>query len=282
MILVAGATENVGRAAVDWLADRGHAVRAAVGDATRDAWNGRAETVRFDWAEPSTWGAALDGIESFVLVHPPAMADAHAALCEFSTLAMRRGCRRVAFISVLGAGTKRWAPHRKVEEHLRRTEMSWTFLRAGFFMQNLVDDCLDDIREGELRSPAGRAKVAWVDARDVGEAAARSLLDGIWEQRTPALTGPQALDFDEVCQELSVATGRDVRCRRCSTAGYFLRLRLRRGLPISQCLVQAMLNRDLRSDEASEVRDDLRLLLGRAPRTMGDFLRDRREFLSRI
>lgn len=281
MILVTGSTGNVGRAAVDWLVARNHGVRAAVRDATRDIWNGQAELVRFDWSDPFTWEPALDGVESFVLVRPPAQGDVAATLCDFSTMAMRRGCRRVVFLSVLGAETKRWVPHRKVEEHLRRMEMSWTFLRAGFFMQNLVDSYLEDIREGELRLPAGRAEVAWVDARDVGEAAARSLLDGIWEQRSPVLTGPQALDFDEVCRELSTEIGRRVGYRPCSTVGYFLRLRARRGLPIAQCVVQAVLHRGLRSKEAAQVRDDLRLLLGRAPRTMSDYLRDRREILSR-
>jgi hypothetical protein len=88
------------------------------------------------------------------------------------------------------------------------------------------------------------------------------------------------LDFEEVCQELSSETGREVRYARCSSAGYFLCLRLRRGLPVVQCLVQTVLHRGLRSGEASEVRDDLRLLLGRSPRTMLDYLRDRRQVLS--
>jgi len=118
-----------------------------------------------------------------------------------------------------------------------------------------------------------------VDARDVGEAAARSLFDGIWEQRTPVLTGSQALDFQEVCQELSAVAGREVRYRSCSAVGYFLRLRLRAGLPIARCLVQTLRHRSLRSGEASEVRDDLRLLLGRSPRTMLDYLREQREIL---
>lgn len=279
VILVTGATGNVGRAAVDWLVARDHATRAALRDPSRDRWNGRAELARFDWSDRSTWEPALEGVESFVLVRPPELGDAE-PLCEFATLAARRGCRRVVFLSVLGADTRRWVPHRKIEEHLRRMETAWTFLRAGFFMQNLVDSYLDDIREGCLRLPAGRAKVAWVDARDVGEAAARSLLDGIWEQRSPVLVGPESLDFAEVCQELSAETGREVRYRPCSSAGYFLRLRLRRGLPVARCLVQTVLHRGLRSGEASEVRDDLRLLLGRSPRTMLDYLRDRRVVLS--
>lgn len=278
VILVTGATGNVGRAAVGWLVARDHGVRAAVDDTAADAWKGRAELVRFDWSDPSTWEPALDGVESFVLVRPPAMENV-GALCDLSTMAVRRGCRRVVFLSVSGADPVRWLPHRKIEEHLRLIEASWTFLRAGSFMQNLVDRHLDDIREGCLRLPAGSAKVAWVDARDVGEVAARSLLDGIWEQRTPVLTGSQALDFQEVCQELSAVAGREVRYRSCSAVGYFLRLRLRAGLPIARCLVQTLRHRSLRSGEASEVRDDLRLLLGRSPRTMLDYLREQREIL---
>jgi uncharacterized protein YbjT (DUF2867 family) len=52
---------------------------------------------------------------------------------------------------------------------------AWTFLRAGFFAQNLGDAYRADIREhDELFVPAGDGRAAFVDVRDLGEVAARA------------------------------------------------------------------------------------------------------------
>jgi uncharacterized protein YbjT (DUF2867 family) len=278
VILVTGATGNVGKAAVDWLRARGVGVRAALRDPSRSPWPD-VPTVRFDWRDSGTWDAALEGIDSLILVRPPAIADVEATLNRFTSLAEERGCRKVSFLSVVGVEDKNWVPHRKIERHLRRSAMAWTFLRAGFFAQNLIDSYLPDIRNGEIRVPAGKGKVAWVDARDLGEAAARVLLDGIWEQRTPVLTGPESIGFEETCGTLSRRLGKPVVYSPCTALGYLYHLRVRHRLPPVQCLVQTVLHVGLQKCQAALVRDDLRAILGRSPRTLSDFVDDHLERL---
>jgi len=51
-------------------------------------------------------------------------------------------------------------------------------------------------------------------------------------------------------------------------------LRYRHRLPLIQCLVQTALHLGLRKGEAAQVRDDLRMILGRTPRTMSDFVEE--------
>jgi len=273
VILVTGATGNVGKAAVDWLRARGVGVRAALRDPSRSPWHD-VPTVRFDWRDSGTWDAALEGIDALILLRPPAIADVEATLNRFTSLAEERGCRKVSFLSVVGVEDKNWVPHRRIERHLRRSTMAWTFLRAGFFAQNLIDSYLPDIRNGEIRVPAGKGKVAWVDARDLGEAAARVLLDGIWEQRTPVLTGPESIGFEETCGTLSRRLGKPVVYSPCTALGYLYHLRVRHRLPPVQCLVQTVLHVGLQKGQAALVRDDLRAILGRSPRTLSDFVDD--------
>jgi uncharacterized protein YbjT (DUF2867 family) len=276
MILVTGASGNVGKAAADWLESRGVPYRAAVRNPGKsNLAAGRA--VRFDWSDPTTWEPALDGVSAMVLIRPPAIADVESTLNRFVTLAQERGCRNVSFLSVVGVEEKSWVPHRKVEHHLRRSGLSWTFLRAGFFAQNLMDSYLPDIRQGEIRVPAARGNVAWVDARDLGEAAAKVLLDGIWDQRTPILTGPESIDFHQTCEILSHTLGRSIRYVPCSGLGYFVHLRRFHRLPLIQCAVQTALHLGLRRGEAAGVSDDLRAIVGRTPRGMTDFVVDHKD-----
>ena len=82
-------------------------------------------------------------------------------------------------------------PHRKVEDHLRRNGLAWTFVRAAYFMQNLSMTHAADIRErDEIFLPAGRrSRTAHVDARDVAAVAAVALTgEGHqgWRTRPPA------------------------------------------------------------------------------------------------
>jgi len=276
VILVTGATGNVGGAALEWLRSRGAPVRVAVRDPSKIRRPGL-DAVGFDWRVPECWNAALDGVSAMILVRPPAISDVESTLNRFLTSAEERGCRKVSFLSVVGVDDKNWIPHAKVERHLRRGGMSWTFLRAGFYAQNLTDGYLPDIRRGEIRVPAGDGKVAWVDARDVGEAAARVLLDGIWDQRTPVLTGPESIDFTQACDILSRKTGRRIDYTACSVPGYVFHLKRRHGLPLVQCVVQAVLHRGLRRGDAARIRDDLRAILGRTPRNLSDFVDDHLE-----
>ena len=62
---------------------------------------------------------------------------------------------------------------------------------------------------GRLMAPAGAAEIAFVDPRDVGESAAAALSeDG--HRAAYELTGPEAITFEQIAQELAAATGRSI------------------------------------------------------------------------
>lgn len=276
MFLVTEARGPVGAAAVEWLAAKGYSVRAAVPDAGKFRQRRKVEPIRFDWSEPEGWDAALTGLEGLVLIGPPDVWGMESKWREFLAMASERGCRRVAFLSVAEAESDPWAVHRKIEDHLRNSGMSWTFLRAGAMAHLLVERRRTAIASVEISVPVGMGTVAWLDPRDVGEAAARALLDEVWDQRAPLLTGPEALDIETVCQIVSRETDAPVVCRRCSSLRYAARLRFREGLSLGRCIERIRRSRRLCADRSSLVSDDLRLLLGRAPRRFEDFVRDHR------
>jgi len=271
VILVTGATGNVGRAVVSALRGRGVSVRPGQRDPGDDP-----DAVALDLHRPETFAPALVGVSALFLLRPPAISDVQRTLNPLIDAARAAGVRRVVFLSVLGADTRGYIPHAKVEAHLRRGPDDWTLLRAGFFAQNLGDAYRADIREhDELFVPAGDGRAAFVDARDLAEVAARALVEDGHAGRAYTLTGPQALGFAEVATLLSAALGRTIRYARPGALRYALRQR-RRGLPGMQILVQTLLHVGLRFGQAEAVDPTLAALLGRPPRTLATYIEDHR------
>lgn len=277
-ILVTGATGNLGRAALATLAALGVPARAGVRDLSRRPAG--ADAVVLDFTRPETFAPAVAGTGGLLLVRPPDIASVRPTLCALVDAALAAGVRRVVFLSVIGADTRGYIPHAKVERHLRARGVAWTLLRAGFFAQNLADSYRDDIRDrDELFVPAGEGRAAFVDVRDLGEVAARAFVDDGQVGATPTLTGPAALSFDEVAAILTAELGRPIRYARPGALAYARRLR-RGGCPWGQAIVQTIIHLGLRRGDAEAVDPSLARLLGRPPRTLAQYVADHRELWS--
>jgi uncharacterized protein YbjT (DUF2867 family) len=274
-VLVTGATGNAGREVVRALLARGARVRAGVTAPARASLDGRAEPVALDFRRPETFGAAVAGASALFLLRPPPISDVRPTLNALADAALAAGVRRVTFLSVAGAEKNALVPHHAVEAHLKAGPRVWTLLRPGFFAQNLQDAYLRDVREdGRLYVPAGRGRVTFVDLADVAEVAADALTSDAHAGEAYTLTGPRAFTFEEVAGELTRALGRPVRYVPASVPGYLHHLRVRRGLPWAQALVQTVLHVGLRFGQAEAVDPTLARLLGRAPRTVVDYIRE--------
>ncbi|MEU4422982.1 SDR family oxidoreductase [Actinoplanes sp. NPDC024001] len=277
-ILVTGATGNVGGGAARSLLAAGLPVRVAGTnlEGLRERFPG-AETVRLDFFDAQTFDAAVAGTSGLFLVRPPAISRVGPTLNALLDAAARYSRVHVVFVSVAGADTNRIVPHHRVEQHLRACGLAWTILRPGFFAQNLADAYADDIRtQDRIYLPAGRGKVAFVDTRDIGDAAAVIFAaPDVHRGAAYTLTGPEAVDFDTVAGLLTGTLGRIIRYQPATIAGYLRHLRRQR-LPIAQCLVQTVLHTGLRRGQAERVDPALARLLGRAPRTLAQYVSDHR------
>ncbi len=156
-ILVIGATGTVGSSVVTRLLSDGEPVRAAVQDLGETVPDG-AQPVRFDFAEPATWEAALSGVDRMFLIRPPAVSDVKRYLRPVIGRAADQGLRQVVFLSVMGVN--RFLPHWQVERDLEASGLPHTFLRPAFFAQNLLIAHRHDIVDHDrirLASPRGAA-----------------------------------------------------------------------------------------------------------------------------
>lgn len=274
-VLVLGATGNVGRATVDALVRHGIPVRSGVLDAQHTTARPGVEHVLLDVFRPETFAAAVEGIGGLFLLRPPPVSRVGPTLNALTDMAVRAGVDHIVFSSVAGADSNRVVPHHRVETHLRDHAPSWTILRPGFFAQNLADAYRRDIVEDHrIFLPARDGRVAFIDTRDIGDAAATVFVDPSPHRgRGYTLTGPEAVTFDDVAAILTSSLGRPIRYVPASVLGYAGHLREQR-LPLAQVVVQTVLHTGLRRGDAQTVDRSLEQLLGHRGRTLEEYVTD--------
>ena len=263
-ILVTGATGNVGSHAVRELQTRGEHVRAFVRDPEKAArLLGDVELAIGDLDDPGTIAPALDGVDRVFLSSGPGPEKVaqEAAVIDAAGAA---GVELIVKASALDARTG--DPllgldyNGRCEDHLRRSGVPAVMLQSGFYMTNLL-------MPGAFAAPAGVARVAMIDPRDIGGAAAVALTTDGHAGATYRLTGGAAITFEEAAAALD-AEYVDVppaAAREGLEAA---------GLPdwlVSHMIRMFELVREGWFDRTT---DCVRELTGREPRTIHDFARD--------
>ncbi|MEU6774346.1 NAD(P)H-binding protein [Streptomyces sp. NPDC046759] len=206
MIVVTGATGNVGRALVDRLLAAGRPVRALTRDPRRAALPDGAEVVRFQPDEP----AALFGGATALFLY------AQAAAPDLLAAARARGVRHVVLLSsgIVQEGADETHPihvmHATAEQQIRDSKLAWTFLRPNAFATNALQ-WAPQIRAGDtVRGVFADALSAPIHEDDIAAVAERVLLDGGHEGAVHRLTGPGATSNAEQVAAIGAALGREL------------------------------------------------------------------------
>jgi uncharacterized protein YbjT (DUF2867 family) len=277
MILVTGATGNVGSEVVKLLVEGGAAVRAAI-TSEQDAqklpisisWE------IFDFTNSATYEAAFAGIEKLFLMRPPHIANIERDMKPAIEYAAQAGVKHIIFLSLLGAEQNQIVPHAKVEKLLMAGSVPYTLLRCGFFMQNLSTTHRQDIREnGDIFIPAASGKTAFIDVRDIAAVAVKTLTEAGHEQQAYALTGSTAVNYHEVADAMSHVLQRPIRYSNPSLLRFAWRL-WRRGHPLSYVSVVTGIYLTTRLGLAEKVTTQAAELLGRNPISLKQFIEDYR------
>jgi uncharacterized protein YbjT (DUF2867 family) len=172
---------------------------------------------------------AMSGVDRLFLLTPP-IAQQVDFDRQLISLAEQARLKHVVRISASDSNPRSPVPwaraHSWGDQRLAATELDWTVLRPGAFMQNLIQQA-DAIRRGVLPHAAGRGRFGWIDNRDVARVAARVLLDGPAAHRhaTYFLTGKDSLTFTDVAERLTTKLGRRVRAIALPKPAYVSLLR---------------------------------------------------------
>src|SRR5262245_37567044 len=177
MILITGATGNVGREAVNLLVSEGKQVVAVSRNPPQGMFPGEAQVIKGDPSRPETLATALNGIEA-ILLSPRAVGAAAAPLL---TLAATRGVRRAVVLSALtveyGGGYRRFADEfRAIEDAVKDSGLEWTLLHSADYAAN-ARAWAPQIRSSDVvRGAYGEAATSTIHERDVAAVAARALI----------------------------------------------------------------------------------------------------------
>jgi uncharacterized protein YbjT (DUF2867 family) len=277
-VLVTGATGNVGTHVVEELRGRGASVRALVRDRARAAerLGGGVELAVGDFEDAASIRRALDGVDRVFLssadgprkvAHEAAVVDACAAA----------DVELIVKASTLAADPRSPLPplawNGRSEEHLRRSGVPAAILGSGFYMTNLLAAAEQVRGDGRLLAPAGEGRNAMIDPRDVGAAAAVALTTDGHAGATYRLTGPEAITYARIAEELSRATGAPVEFVDVPEEAARQGL-VAAGMPdwLVEHLVGAF--RLIRADAFAETTGTVRALTGRDARSFAEFARD--------
>ena len=275
MILITGATGNVGTELVKRLARRGEKVRAFVRrGSTRGAIPVRGvEFVEGDFNEPASFLPALAGIDRLFLLIP-SREHVERQQKEFVDAAKQSGVRQIAKLSQLGANEKARARfpryHGAVESYIVKSGIGYTFLRPNLFMQALLNFRSAIASAGVLYAPAGNSRVSIVDVRDIAAVAERILTEPGHEGKVYDITGPEALTHGEMAATLSHRLGRTIKHVDIAPTAFREAL-LSVGLPHWQVEGVVEDYEQYRNGEASAIASTVRDVTGEGARTFGPF-----------
>jgi uncharacterized protein YbjT (DUF2867 family) len=278
MNVVTGATGLAGSQVVRALLDRGEPVRAFVRDPdkARRLFGDTVELSVGDFADPAAVRAALDGAERLVLSGPDdprRVAWERAAIDAAAAFGVRRIVKVSSLVAEPGNPVAFCDWHGRIEQHLRASGVPAVMLRCGPYMTNVLAAAEPVARDGVLPAPAGDARIAMIDPRDVGAVAAAALVEPGHDGRTYVLTGPAAITYADVAADLGAATGHPVRYVPVSDDDA-RRAMVRQGLPDFVAAQVVAVFAMLRRGVAERVTSTVETLTGRSPHPFRAFAHD--------
>lgn len=212
-VLVLGATGKTGSRVVTKLEDLGVPIRKG----------SRQANPPFDWDNPLTWAAALQGVGSVYLSFQPdlAMQGAEDSIRSFVEMAAGHYVEKIVLLSGRGE-----IEAQRCEQIVMDSGIAWTIVRASWFNQNFSESyLLEPILAGYVSLPAGNVKEPFVDVEDIADVAIAALTLPGHDCKVYEVTGPRALSFKEAIEEISAACGRTILYRQISVAEYASQLK---------------------------------------------------------
>lgn len=227
MILVAGASGELGRAICRKLVERGGTVYGMVRESSAPAAVAELEAmgvtlVRADLASPESLREACSGCDS-VVSGMTAMGRTGESIEQVDrdgqlalvAAAAEEGVERFVYVSfsgVIGKDDPLTLAKRAVERTLKHSGMTWTVLRPSYFMESWFSPALGfDVAAGRARIyGAGREPISWVARDDVAAFAAEAVDSEEARNATLEIGGPEAIAPLDAVALFESLTGRRI------------------------------------------------------------------------
>lgn len=261
-ILVIGGTGKTGRKVADRLIQQGITVRIG----------SRSASPAFDWQDASTWPKALEGMDKVYITFQPDLAvpGALEAIEGLSKVAKQQGIQKLVLLS--GKGERE---AELCEQVIIHSGIDYTIIRANWFNQNFSEGfLLDPIKVGHVALPKAEAQVPFVDTDDIADVAVAALTDDQHNGQIYELTGPRTLTFQEVVEEISVATGKAITFTPITLSAYVKMLEEFQVPADYIWLINYLFTEVLGSEQNAEISNDIEKVLGRKPKDFSEYVQE--------
>ncbi len=261
-ILVIGGTGKTGRKIVERLNQLQQNVRVG----------SRSGQPAFDWQDPSTWAAALEGMDKVYITFQPDLAvpGALQAIEGLVKEAQKAKVKKLVLLS--GKGEREAELSEQVVIH---SGIDYTIVRASWFSQNFSESFfLDPIVAGQVALPKAKAKVPYIDTGDIADVAVAALMNDQHNGQIYELTGPRLLTFPEVVQEISAATGRDIQFTPITLSAYTKMLEEFQVPADYIWLINYLFTEVLDAEKNTVVTKDVEKVLGRQAKDFSQYVKE--------
>lgn len=272
-VFVTGATGNIGSLVTQRLVDAGETPFIVVRDArkARELFGDSVDIRLGDLAgSRSDLADAFQGCDALFLINSgPDLAERD-RVCALA--ARDAGVRHLVKLSTLdvesGVGTGPW--HASGERAIRESGVPHTFIHTAAFMSNALSWAGPIRSDGMLSSSAGEGKIAFIHPADIANVAVSILTGGQARNGSPVITGPQALSYREMTTEIGQAIGKPIRYEILSDAQALADALVWADRDYAEALVDIW--RAVREGRLATVSDGVQQILGRPPKSFGDWL----------
>ncbi|WP_235830514.1 SDR family oxidoreductase [Arthrobacter cheniae] len=271
-IAVTGSTGTIGGGVARMLAGEGFPLVLPVRSPDRAQHLPESVVRQTTYADFDSSVDALAGVDILFMVSAAEEADRVATHRTFIDAAAEAGVRHIVYTSFLGAAPDAvfllGRDHWYTEEHIRRSGMSWTFLRDNLYL-DFVPALAED---GVIRGPAGEGRLSAVAQADVARSAAAVLRSPDDHAGTAYhLTGPEAFTLAEAAATITELTPATIRFED-QTYEAAMESRAHHGAP--RWLVEAWVSTytAIARGEMADVSHDVERLTGRRPLGLRDLL----------
>ncbi|MEM9674435.1 MAG: NAD(P)H-binding protein [Bacteroidota bacterium] len=258
-ILVIGGTGKTGRKVAQQLQALGQHVRIG----------SRSASPAFDWHNPSTWVAALEGIDKVYVTFQPDLAvpGARDAIEALVRQAKQSKVKKMVLLSGKGEREAELS-----EQIVINSGLDYTIVRASWFNQNFSENFfLEPILAGYVALPQAEAKIPYVDTDDIADVVVESLTHDQHNGQIYELTGPELLTFPEVISEIAKVTGRNIQFASISQKDYDQMLE-EYNLPKDYIwLINYLFTEVLGNPSIHNVTYDIEKVLGRKPKSFTQY-----------